>query len=232
MEKLYWARFATAVVAIAGLLGASACGPQRTAVIGPINDSAPLARATTEGTRLTEPTRIDFAWELNESGARVKGVGVARVEPPYRARLDLFLEGGETVISAALVDDDLRLPAGAPDGLLPPVDLMWGTLGVFRPVEGTTLAGGDRLENGGERLRYRYSGGNEIHYEIVGGTVVALELLEGASVVQWVRLEADGDGRYPASATYRNLVDFRELKILRTALRATEPFADAIWDPR
>ena len=232
MEKIYRARFATAVLAIAGLLGVSACGPQRTAVIGPINDPAPLARATTDRTRLTEPTRIDFAWELNESGARVKGVGVARVEPPYRARLDLFLEGGETVISAALVDDDLRLPAGAPDDLLPPADLIWGTLGVFRPVEGTTLVGADRLDNKGERLRYRYSGGNELHYEIVGGAVVALELLEGASVVQWVRLEADGDGRYPASATYRNLVDFRELKILRTSVRATEPFADAIWNPR
>jgi len=37
----------------------------------------------------------------------VRGEGVARVEPPYRARLDLF-RNMETVSSAILVDDVLR----------------------------------------------------------------------------------------------------------------------------
>jgi hypothetical protein len=190
------------------------------------------ARAVERGTRLDEPVRIDFTWELNESGSRVDGVGVARIEPPYRARLDLFLDNGESVISAALVDDELRLPYGSPDDVLPPVDLMWGTLGVFRPFGETRLVGGDRLEDRSERLRYRYPDGTELHYEIASDAVRALELMEGTSVVQWVRLVHEGQSRYPKSATYRNLVEFRELKITRESVAFAERFDPAIWDPR
>ena len=50
---------------------------------------------------------------------------MARIEPPSKARLDLFLDNGEGVLSAALVDDELRLPHGAPEDILPPVELMW-----------------------------------------------------------------------------------------------------------
>ena len=37
---------------------------------------------------------------------------------------------------------------------------------------------------------------------------------------------------FPESATYRNLVDFRELQIIRTDVSAAESFDPAIWDPR
>ena len=57
-------------------------------------------------------------------------------------------------------------------------------------------------------------------------------MLEGSSVVQWVRLTAAADGGYPAAATYRNLVDFRELKITRTAVIPSKSFDPSIWDPR
>jgi len=210
----------------------TACAPGRVAVVGPMAAPQPTAEALSRDTRLVEPTRIDFTWELNESGSRVHGAGVARIEPPYQARLDLFLDNGETVISAALVDDDLRLPPGAPDDLLPPVALMWGTLGVFRPIDGTRLVGGDRLENRSGRLRYEYTEGHQLHFEVGEGAVHGVELLEGESVLEWVRLESSVDGAYPASATYRNLVDFRELKITTTSVVAAEPFDAAIWDPR
>ncbi len=209
-----------------------ACGPRRLEVVGPIEGPEGVAESVERSTRLTEPTRIDFTWRLNEGGSRLSGDGVARIEPPYRARLDLFLENGESVISAALVDDDLRLPPGAPHDVLPPVDLMWGTLGVFRPMEGMELVAGERLEEGARRLRYREPGGEELRYELVDDTVRALEVVERGSVVEWVRLEPSDDGRYPESATYRNLVDFRELEITRTSVRATAPFDPAIWDPR
>jgi hypothetical protein len=218
--------------AVLALVAAGACGPKRPAVLGPLDDPARSAEALKSRSRLEEPTRIDFSWELNEAGSRVQGVGVARFEPPYRARLDLFLDNGETVIAAALVDDDLRLPPGAPDDILPPVELMWGTLGVFRPVQGARLVGGDRLEGERQRLRYRSASGEEIQYEVDSRTVHALELLDGSSVVQWVRLAHSDGERYPLSATYRNLVDFRELKITRESARPSEPFDPAIWDPR
>ena len=219
-------------VLIAAVILLWGCGPKRLAVVGPVAGAEVVAEALERSTRLEGPTRIDFSCRLNESGSRLAGVGVARIEPPYRARLDLFLENGESVISAALVDDELRLPPGAPDDVLPPTDMMWATLGVFRPVEGTRLIAGEELEDGARRLRYAYESRGELHFEVSGGEVRALEVLEGGSVLEWVRLEPAGDGRYPQSAVYRNLVDFRELSIERRAVRSAEPFDPDIWDPR
>jgi hypothetical protein len=210
----------------------AACGGGRPAAIAPLTAPRPVASDLREASALRAPARIDFEWQLNEAGSRVRGVGVARVEPPYRARLDLFLDNGETVIAAAVVDDELRLPPGAPDDVLPPIELMWGTLGVFRPLAGATLIGGDRLDNGAERLRYGSGGGRELHYEVAGQGLAAIEVLEGTSLVEWVRLTATEADEFPASATYRNLVDFRELQIVRVQVSAVESFDTAIWDPR
>jgi hypothetical protein len=195
-------------------------------------DPATRARGVEQGTRLESPLQIRFAWQLSETGSRLDGVGVARIEPPYRARLDLFLENGESVLSAALVDGELRLPPGARDDLLPPVDLMWGVLGVFRPGPDAEMLGGDQLEGAAERLRYRRPDGTELHYEVADGRVRGVELLERGHVVQWVRVTAAEDERYPAEGTYRNLVDYRELKLTRQELQAVESFDPDIWDPR
>ena len=213
-------------------LSTASCGPRRLAVIGPMDDAGGSARGLERRTELVEPIRIDFSWQLNEAGSRLSGVGVARVEPPYKARLDLFLDNGETVISAALLESELRLPYGSRDDILPPVDLMWATLGVFRPVGDAALVGGDRLEDGSQRLRYEQTDGRELHYEVAAGTLQSVELLEGDHVVQSVRVSCSDDGRYPQEATYRNLTAFRELKIMRDALRLVEPFDPRIWDPR
>ena len=220
-----------AVTAVVSIL-LTACTPGRPAVVGPVGQPRDVASGLERATLLEEPARIDFRWELNEEGARVRGVGVARVEPPYRARLDLFRDNQESVISAVVVEGELRIPPGAPDDVLPPVDLMWSTLGVFHPVDGTELVGGDRLDNAAQRLRYRYQDGRELHYQTAAGRLQAAELLERGSVVEWVRLTDVPGERFPASATYRNLRDFRELVIERTAWRPAEPFDPDIWDPR
>lgn len=223
---------AVPLMLLTSLLALAACGPKRLAVVSPVSGADAVAAALERSTRLGEPTRIDFSWRLNESGSRLAGVGVARIEAPYRARLDLFLDNGESVISAALVDDELRLPPGAPEDVLPPTDMMWATLGVFRPVEGTRLIAGENLEDGAQRLRYAYEGRGELHFEVLEQAVRSLEVVEGGAVVEWVRLEPSDDGRYPRSATYRDLVDFRELRIERRSVAAAEPFDPAIWDPR
>ena len=200
-------------------------------MIAPIPDAPGAASVVSSRTGLQEPLRIVFAWQLNEGGQRVQGRGVARVEPPYRARLDLFLHNGETVVSAAMVEGDLRLPPGSPDDILPPPDLMWGALGVFRPHVGTTLLGADQLEGEAMRLRYGYADGRELHYQVVEGSLTMLELVERGRVVQRVRLTPGRADRYPVEATYRNMADFRELTLERESLQIVGSFDPEIWDP-
>lgn len=210
----------------------TACAGGRPAVLGPLEAPGGVERGLVLGTQLREPTRIDFAWELNERGARMNGVGVARLDAPYRARLDLFLNNGEGVASAAVVEDELRLPPGGDRKLLPPIDLLWGVVGVFRPIPGTSLTGADRLEGGMFRLRYRNPEGVEVRFEGERDTLRIVEVIDRESVVEWLRLSADRLNGYPRDVVYRNLAEFRELKISVRMVRAAEPFDPAIWDPR
>lgn len=219
----------TLLLVVASL--AAACGPRSLAVIGPVGDPEGAAVELRDQTGLESPLRIVFEWQLNDGGQRVEGRGVARVEPPYKARLDLFLDNGETVVTAALVDGELRLPPGSPDDILPPPDLMWGALGIFRPQGDTRLLGADRLEGEAVRLRYGYSDGREIHYSVVAGVLSSLELLDGGHVVQRVDVGPERAARYPVEATYRNLAEFRELKLVRESLDVVGAFDPDIWDP-
>jgi hypothetical protein len=190
-----------------------------------------LALALEDRTSLSEPVRVVFEWQLNEAGIRVRGRGVARIEPPYKARLDLFLGNGETVVRAALVDGELRLPPGAPEGLLPPPDLMWGVLGVFRPEFGMELMGADRMEDGALRLRYRYADARELLFGVEGGRIRHMEVLRDGHTTERVELGLEEGSRYPAEATYRNLTAFRELKLTRESVERVESFPPDIWDP-
>jgi hypothetical protein len=222
------ARFLT----LAAVAAAGGCAKPPPPVVRPAVDAEQVALALEERTALRDPIRVVFSWQLNEAGVRVKGRGVARIEPPYKARLDLFLDNGETVVRAALVDGDLRLPPGAPTNILPPPDLMWGVLGVFRPGRATDLVGGDHLADGGVRLRYRYGDGKELDFNVVDGQVHALELLDGGGhVAERVEVGMGASDRYPEEATYRNLSAFRELKLSRESLERVEPYPPDIWNP-
>jgi hypothetical protein len=225
-------RLSVPALALVSLATSTACGGRPPAVAAPAVDARQLALALEDRSSLREPIRVIFAWQLNEAGVRVKGRGVARIEPPYKARLDLFLGNDETLISAALVDGELRLPPGAPTNILPPPDLMWGVLGVFRPDRGTELLGGDRMTGGALRLRYRYDDGRGLDFTVVDGRVRALELLdEGGHVAQRVELELGTEDRYPLNATYRNLGAFRELKLTRESVKSVEAYPPDIWHP-
>jgi len=125
----------------------------------------------------------------------------------------------------------LILPPGAPRHILPPPDLFWATLGVFRTEYGMELLGGDELEQDALRLRYRYEDGKELHYRINDGMLRTVELIESGSVVQRVEVELDAESRYPVQATYRNLAAFRELKLTRDHFERVESYPPDIWDP-
>jgi hypothetical protein len=181
---------------------------------------------------LTGPARIVFAWAAREQVGRFSGRGVARLEPSYKARLDLFLPGGETIVRAALVDDELRMPPGLPAQLLPPPRLLWATVGVVRPGRGAALLGGETLEGGRIRLRYGYPGGEEIRYTLLQSALQRVELVRAGDVVETVELTRDEGSRYPREAVYRNVPEFRELRLTRESLETVDSFPPDIWDPR
>ena len=230
-------RFALLWAAAASGIGASlACAPLQRAGPG-VQPEAPSAaayaeaRRAEEATRITTASRLVFAWRAQEPDFRGSGAGVARIEPPDKARLDLFLDNGEVAATAALVGDELRIPAALPGELVPPPALFWAALGVFRPGSGATLIEA-REGNGTMELGYRLPMGDRIRFRLRGHAVADAMVLRGGAVVE--RIEAaeprPGSG-YPAEATYRNLQDYRELRLRLETFEHVDSFSPDIWYP-
>lgn len=182
-------------------------------------------------TRVAQPSRIVFRWRAQEPDFRDSGVGVARVEPPYRARLDLFLDNGEAVATAALVEDELRIPASLPSELVPPAPLMWAVFGVFRPGAGARMAQG-RITRGTMELEYELPSRDQVRFQLRDRAVVNAERLERGSVVETVFLsDREGDTIFPGEATYRDLPGYRELKLTLVSIDHVDSFPPDIWYP-
>ena len=183
-------------------------------------------------TQLKAPVRLIFDWSVREPGLRSGGRGVARLEPPYRARLDLFTEAGETVLRAALVGDELRLPDGTSDELIPPPALFWSSLGVFRPGGDYRPAEGWEADDGTLRLSYESVTRPGLLYALDGnGDVAALALLRDGETVDELALSPPLRDGFPAEATYRNLIDFRELTFTLDTVEIVESYPSDIWSP-
>jgi hypothetical protein len=181
-------------------------------------------------TVLQEPVRILFDWSLNESGSRTSGRGVVRMEPPYKARLDLFTGNGETVLRAALVDDVLRLPPGVESQeIVPPPALLWASLGVFRPGTLGYLNGGESEGDDQIRLSYGYDGGEEVRYHLTDDEVTEVELLRRGNVAEVVAIEASSEHPFPHETVYRNLGEFRELTLTLDVYEHVDVYPPDIW---
>lgn len=214
------------VIALAALW---ACGGS-TAPVGapdPSIDAEQAALVLERTTRLERPARLVFEWDIRESGMRLRGRGVARVEPPYRARLDLFTGSGETVVRAALVGDDLRLPAEAPPGLIPPAPLLWASLGVFRAGSRLSVLGARELDDD-LLIRLRDPAGGELRYRVRDRTILRAERIRDGHVVERVEVEP-GEGPFPREARYRNLAEFRELNVTLESIDYVESYPPDIW---
>lgn len=172
-----------------------------------------------------------FRWDAREPDFRGAGSGVARVEPPYRARLDLFLDNGEAAAVAAVIGDELRTPAALPTALVPPPALFWAVLGVFRPGDGTSYLGGDRA-GGHVTLEYGLPGGGAVRYELRDGSIRSATRVVDGSAVERVEVAFE-DSRppiFPGEATYRHLGDFRELRLRLESLVWVDAFPPDIWE--
>ena len=198
---------------------------------------ARLVTALETRTALAAPSRLTFGWRAREPDFRQNGFGVARIEPPHRARLDLFLDNGETAAIAALVDHDPRVPDGLPATLLPPPPLLWAALGVFHPGDGARLDAAT-LDGDAHRFGYDLGAGAGLRFEVAAGPGGApgplrkAVLLRGGAAVEEVNLlPPPAGGIYPARATYRNLAEYRELVLTLELVEDAGPFPPEIWSP-
>ena len=218
---------------LAALAAAGSCTPPPPAVVRPAVNADQVALALEDRTALREPIRVVFGWQLNEAGVRVKGRGVARIEPPYKARLDLFLDNGETVVRAALVDGDLRLPPGAPTehpaACRTSCGASWGSSGrAAAPSSWEATASRTVGSGSGIATRTARSSTSTSRTAVCG----SLQLLDGGGhVTERVELGMGATDRYPEEASYRNLSAFRELKLTRESLERVEPYPPDIWNP-
>ncbi len=209
---------------------AAACGGSPPQSPAPAVNAEQVVAAALEGNPFPRATRVIFDWSIREPNLRIGGSGVARLEPPDRARLDLFLENGQSVLAVALVDDDLRAPMGTPLQVVPSPPLLWASLGVFRPGAGVTLLG---AEQRGEalRLRYRLDDGDELMYQIRDGRLTGVELVHEGNALHQVSLDRPAEWELPREATYRNLASFRELKVTVESVENVTSYPADIWSP-
>ncbi len=196
-------------------------------------DAEGAAQNASLTTRPQEPVRIVFAWSLNESGSRTSGRGVVRMEPPYKARLDLFTGQGETVLRAALVGDVLRLPPGVESQeIVPPPTLLWAALGVFRPGNLAYLSGGEALSEGEIQLNYSLGAGEGLVYRLDGTQVQRVELSRDGHTTESLAVTAASEHPFPQETEYRNLAAFRELTMTLDGYEHVDVFPPDIWlDP-
>lgn len=191
-------------------------------------EPAPLiAQQQVEATAPAQRLHVVFSWSLRDRDARFTGDGVARVQPPYRGRLDLFGPRGETYLEAAIDGESLRLPPGSPTDALPPAALLWAALGVLYPPDGATLvatstdAGETFLEyaRGDERWRFRLQD-DMLRYA---------EWQDGASGRRTVEVEAGQGAAFPARTLYRDWLAFRELELTLETVEIVDAFSEDIF---
>jgi hypothetical protein len=177
------------------------------------------------------PVQINFDFRLREADLRFSGKGVARVEPPYRVRIDLFTSQGEGLFRAALVGDDLRVPPGVPRELAPPPALLWAALGVFRPDQGLRMEDGRVRGDGAVTLQYGGDAGEDLRFRVTDGYLTRAEIREEGHLIEEVDLELDEASRDVIETVYRNRALFLELTFSLKSVENVASFPAEIWDP-
>ncbi len=173
-------------------------------------------------------SQVVFEWRVREPDLRLEGRGVARLQNPDRARLDLFMDNNEAVLAASLVEDQLRAREGTRLELVPSPALLWAFLGTFRPGEDATPLDGE-FDGDDFRLDYGLPDGDEARYLFRSGRVTQVEVYHEGHAVHRVRLTWEGGGELPSEATYRNLGSFSELKVTVNTVERVDSHPSDIW---
>jgi len=224
-------RFQAVLPALGLVFANTACGGGSLGSPVPILDSDQAVLRASRDNPFPNTSQVTFRWSVREPDLRLEGKGVARLQHPDCARLDLFMENGEAVLAASLVEDQLRAREGTRLQVVPSPALLWASLGVFRPGESVTLLGAEAFADDVFRLRYRLPDGDELRYELRSGRVTEVELRHEGNVTHRVALNREGGGELPKEATYRNLASFSELKVTVETVERVDSHPSDIWYP-
>lgn len=187
-----------------------------------------LAQQIIDSTALRRPLRVVFSWSYKDESMRFAGKGALRAEPPYRARTDLFGPRGETLMRSVVIGDQLSVPPGLPDGLMPPVSLGWATLGVLRPEPNAQL---EMTAQNGDTLTIGYVRGQEHwRYRLVRGVMRYAEWQGPGASKRSIELRGASKFGLPAEAVYRDWAAFRELTTTVEEVNESGSFPSETWD--
>jgi hypothetical protein len=224
-------RFRVGLGVVGLVFVATACGGGSLGSPVPMLDADQAVLRASRENPFPNTSLVIFRWSVREPDLRIGGSGFARLQHPDRARLDLFMDNGEAVLAASLVEDKLRAREGTRLEVVPSPALLWASLGVFRPGGDVTLLGAEALDDDSYRLQYRLPDGDELRYEfeLRSGRVTEVELRHGGSLTHRVALNREGGGELPKEAIDRNLAAFSELKVTVETVERVDSHPSDIW---
>lgn len=177
---------------------------------------------------------LRFAWSYKDDTFEATGEGAVRAQSPDRARLDFFLRNGMAGGYAILLGDSLFVPGvDLVKRLLPPVPLLWSSLGrLALPPTRDTVArvDGDTLRADLGVLRGRDASGADgrVWRLAFGGTALArVERIEDGKVIEWMSRRRGANGQWQLQYVHER--GKRRLTIAVTDTTTVEGFDDAIW---
>lgn len=217
-------------VVVGTVIGALvACAPATRPLSG-----APTAAVLPPTALPAQPQQLRFTWSYKDETFEANGDGVVRTMAPDHARLDFFLKNGMTGGYAILIGDSLIVPGiDLVRRFLPPVPLLWGTLGrltlpptadTVARIDGDTLRadlgtfrGVDASQSDGQAWRV-----------VFGGTTLArVEHIESGKLMEWMSRTRGQNGQWELRYVHERAK--RSLRIAVTETQTVEGFDDAIW---
>jgi hypothetical protein len=166
---------------------------------------------------------------MSDRDARFQGRGVARVEPPYKARLDLFSATARRWRARRSWTTTCACPRDAARDRSRRRRCCGATLGVFRPGATRSCLGGEALGDGRVRLRYRPLRRHRAALTDHGGPHRRGRAAAPGQAVERVVMTP---GERTATRRPRPTAicaAFRELKLTRERLEEVEAFPPDIW---
>lgn len=174
--------------------------------------------------RITAPRLTLFRWRYRGHEGNFGGEGALRVDPQGRARVDLLGAASATVQVAVMIGDSLTVRSEGQDLVWPSAALLWAMAGVFRPpgaTPSTALRRGDATI-----LDYRTADGDGLRFEFgPAGRLRRVGYERRDHTEQHLTLKwSERWAGVPARAEFRDLREFRAIRLEVTQSREHEPF--------